>query len=278
MKKTFVLFIIVISGCVTLPDQNPAADSVHAPKEGLAFINGGTFTMGSPISEHSRHYSFNADDEKQRQITISSFYMGRTEVTQREYQGIMGMNPSYFKGENLPVEYVRWFEAVDYCNRLSLAEGLTPAYMISGSGNNREVKWDRSANGYRLPTEAEWEYACRSGTITAFNTGRNLNTRQANFDNHLRRTAEVGSYPSNAWGLYDMHGNVSEWCWDLFDDYNPADLTDPQGPSSALYNRRINRGGNWNIWDYLCRSAFRYANVPYDRGSTLGFRIARNME
>ena len=129
--------------------------------------------MGSPSSEAGRF-----SNEFQRQITLSSFYMGKFEVTQAEYQELMGRNPSYFKGQNFPVEQVTWFQAVEYCNKLSEKSGLTPVYMIDG----QKVSWSREANGFRLPTEAEWEYACRSGTETPFFTGDNISTNQANYD------------------------------------------------------------------------------------------------
>ncbi|MCL2442930.1 MAG: formylglycine-generating enzyme family protein [Treponema sp.] len=236
------------------------------PELGFVRINGGTFTMGSPANEAGRE-----SDEIQRQVTISAFQMSRYPVTQGEYQEIMGTNPSHFRGDNLPVEQVSWFDAIDYCNRRSQREGLTPAYTISGSGNNRTVTWNRNANGYRLPTEAEWEYACRAGTTTAYNTGANITTSQANFDSE--RTTPVDRYPANRWGLYDMHGNVLEWCWDWYGAYASGAQTNPTGAVSG--DNRVIRGGSWHISVGLTRSASRVHSYPSLRYDFVGFRLLR---
>ena len=141
----------------------------------LILINGGTYLMGSPETEMQRE-----TDEVQHEVTVSDFYIGRYEVTQKEYEDVMGENPSNFEGENLPVENVTWYEAIEYCNKLSEKEGLTPVYTIDGEN----VSWDRSANGYRLPTEAEWEYAARAGTTTPFNTENSISDEEANYYGH----------------------------------------------------------------------------------------------
>ncbi|GHT60790.1 hypothetical protein FACS1894109_18810 [Spirochaetia bacterium] len=253
------------------PPQRPIpANMVH--------INGGTFMMGSPLSEASR---YNA--ETQHQVTVSGFYMGKYEVTQREYEEMMGTNPSHFKGQNLPVEMVSWNDAVEYCNKWSQKEGLTLAYSISGSGDNRTVTWNRNANGYRLPTEAEWEYACRAGTTTPFNTGNYITTSQANYDGNYPyynakgeyrgKTTAVGSFAPNRWSLYDMHGNVREWCWDWYGDYSSGTQTDPSGLVSG--SNRVVRGGSWNFLAVGLRSAFRIYFTPSYRGDFIGFRLVR---
>jgi formylglycine-generating enzyme required for sulfatase activity len=249
---------------------------IERPSGDMVRIQGGTFTMGSPSSERERY-----DNEgPQHRVTLSSFYMGKYEVTQKEWQALMGTNPSYFKGDNLPVEYVSWYDAVNYCNARSKKEGLTPAYTVSGTN----VTWNRKANGYRLPTEAEWEYACRAGTTGPFNTGNNITTSQANYDGNYPyngnakgqyrgKTTAVGSFPPNAWGLYDMHGNVWEWCWDWYGSYSSGARTDPTGASSGSY--RVYRGGCWCTYGLLLRSAYRSYYNPDDRGSILGFRLVR---
>jgi formylglycine-generating enzyme required for sulfatase activity len=249
------------------------AERTEAPKN-MVRINGGTFIMGSPASEPGR-----SDDEgPQRQVTVSGFYMGKYQVTQAEYQEVMGANPSKFKGDNLPVENVSWYDAVEYCNRRSQKEGLTPAY----SGKGDDVAWDRNANGYRLPTEAEWEYACRAGTTTLFSTGDNISTSQANYDGrypynnnakgeYRKKTTAVGSFEPNPWGLYDMHGNVWEWCWDWYGKYPSEAWIDPVGASSGSY--RVSRGGGWIYFAQFVRSARRGNDDPSDRDYALGFRL-----
>ena len=205
MKKFLLIAILLCAVLFVQQLTNISAQSQASAPVGFVRINGGTFTMGSLANEPER-----MDREgPQRQVTVSGFFMGRHQVTQREYEEIMGTNPSEFRGPNLPIESVSWFDAVEYCNRRNQREGLTPAYTISGTGNNRTVTWNRNANGYRLPTEAEWEYACRAGTTTPFNTGNNITTAQANYDgnypynNNVRgeyreRTTPVGSFAANA--------------------------------------------------------------------------------
>jgi formylglycine-generating enzyme required for sulfatase activity len=242
---------------------------------GFVRIQGGVFTMGSPDLEVSR-----SDEEVWHQVTVSPFYMGKHEVTQQEYLAVMENNPSKFKGDNLPVERVSWLDAVTYCNKRSQNEGLIPAYTIDGEN----VTWDRGANGYRLPTEAEWEYACRAGATGPFGIG-DITTAQANYDGNYaydgraqgefrEKTWDVGSGAANEWGLYDMHGNVREWCWDWYGAYSADPQTDPAGPDSGL--QKVFRGGSWyNSAQYL-RSACRNSGVPASRDDKIGFRLVRS--
>lgn len=240
--------------------QRPASDS----SGNLVKIPGGDFIMGSPASEVSRDA-----DETQHQVRVVGFSIGKNPVTQREYESVMGRNPSNFKGADLPVEQVSWFDAIRYCNARSVKEGLEAPYTIDGD----RVTWNQKANGYRLPTEAEWEYACRAGTTTTFNTGDTFNAGNGNYDGtysynksptgvYRQTTTPGGSFPPNPWGLYDMHGNVYEWCWDVY-DLNTA-------------GGRVVRGGSWYSAPRYLRSANRAYVPPGVQAYYIGFRVVRN--
>jgi len=259
---SFFMFFLLTAGIYG--QQTASLNSL--PNE-LVWIGGGTFTMGSPVDEPGR--SNNNNESPQHQVTVSSFYMGKFPVTQAEYSEIMGINPSHFSGSNLPAEQVSWFDAVEYCNRRSLKEGLVPAYTING--NN--VSWDSTANGYRLPTEAEWEYACRAGTQTPYYSGASVDDAGWHLGNSGRRTHPVGEKQPNSWGLYDMHGNVLEWCWDWLENYSGAEHTNPHGASTG--SNRVYRGGCWFFQASLTRSAYRFGNKPDFRSYLVGFRVVR---
>jgi len=244
---------------------------------GSVWIPGGTFTMGSPVTEKGH-----ADNEwKQHQVTLSGFYMSKYEITQKQYKTVTGKNPSSFSNYwNNPVESVTWYDAVEFCNKLSIIEGLQPVYVIRGA----EVTADFTKNGYRLPTEAEWEYACRAGTTTAFNNGNDDYTNNAlvgavaQFGYKNGQPFEVGKKLPNAWKLYDMHGNVAEWCWDNFDeDYysRSSSVINPTGSHENVTNK-VTRGGGFDMPDGLkLRSA---ARLSCNRNSALidiGFRVVR---
>jgi len=265
MKRNILVLVLFVGLVVSVFGQNDAP-------EGFVRIEGGTFTMGSPANEPGR----SGNEGPQHQVTVSSFYMGKYEVTQKEYQEVMGKNPSEFRGDNLPVERVSWYDAIEYCNKRSQKEGLTPAYTIATMTG---VSRNSNANGYRLPTEAEWEYACRAGTTTAYNTGASINNNTGWYEaNSAGSTHEVGQKPANAWGLYDMHGNVYELCWDWYDNiYTSRAQTDPLGPSSG--RERVGRGGGWNSSAQNVRSAERNSYHPADsRYRNMGFRVARNAQ
>jgi formylglycine-generating enzyme required for sulfatase activity len=254
----------LIAGVAVCQPQQARAEPDRIEAAGLVKIPGGTFAMGSPEAERLN------EEGLQHKVTVGAFYMGKHEVTQREWREVMGNNPSEFKADNLPVENVSWYDAVEYCNKRSEREGLSPAYTISGT----DVRWNRNANGYRLPTEAEWEYACRAGTKTPFNTGNSITTNQANYDGE--RTVNVGKFAPNRWGLYDMHGNVWEWCWDWFGDYTSGSETNPAGPAAGPF--RINRGGGWGHSPRHLRSAVRGGGAPSSRSADVGFRLVRNAQ
>ena len=256
-------------------------------------VPAGSFTMGSPAAESGRY-----NDETQRRVTLNGFNMEKYAVTQGQYQAVMGSNPSSFKanagaGENQnkrPVEGVSWYETLVFCNKLSMLEGLTPAYSIGGKTNPDEwgtiptgfdAVWNgveivAGSNGYRLPTEAQWEYACRAGTTTPWHSGEtndNLGDYAWISSNSNNRTHEVGLKQPNAWGLYDMHGNVCEWCWDWYGEYPTQTQTNPTGAPSG--SSRVIRGGGWNGSAQIVRSAYRGYPSPYSRGNFLGFRVLR---
>jgi formylglycine-generating enzyme required for sulfatase activity len=215
----------------------------------LVLIPAGKSVMGSPDSEQGRR----KDEGPQHEVVISRpFYMGVTEVTQTQYQAVMGNNPSEFKGPRNPVENVSWNYATEFCKKLS----------------------EKTRQAVRLPTEAEWEYACRAGSNTKFCFG-DANEGLGDYawygDNTGRTTQPVGQKKPNAWGLYDMHGNVWEWCADWYGDYPKGVVTDPQGPASGTY--RVLRGGCWFYDPFLCRSAYRDSDSPDYRYGHCGFRV-----
>ena len=255
--------------------------------DNFVLIKGGTFQMGSPDSE-----AWRSADETQHSVTVSDFYMSKYELTQKEYEEITGSNPSNFSGEDLPLENISWLDAVAYCNARSEKDGLIPVYTIDG----QNVSWDRSANGYRLPTEAEWEYACRAGTTTPFYMENSPSAEDANYYGHYpyeiednyfsqgnlevkpgeyrQTTVPVDSFSENPYGLYNMHGNVSEWVWDYYGEYLADEQTDPAGPTSGTL--RVYRGGGWNDFAKNMRSAYR-ATLEQNKGSfNLGIRLVLN--
>ena len=216
----------------------------------LVLIPAGKFKMGSPAGEKDR-----IESETQHEVTLSKpFYMGKYVVTQEQYEKVMGASPNFFKGAKNPVESVSWYDAQDFCKKLSTTSGKT----------------------VRLPTEAEWEYACRAGSTTAYCFGDNENglTEYAWYgSNSDGKTHPVGEKKSNAWGLYDVHGNVWEWCQDLYANYPVGAATDPQG-AAQQGAFRVLRGGCWIYFPRICRSAYRYYYVPgYRPHGIPGFRV-----
>jgi WD40 repeat protein len=243
--------------------QQAWADHLQTPVEStnsivmkLRLVPAGEFTMGSPRTE-----SYRGDDETQHRVTLTKpFYLGVTEVTQEQYQKVMGTNPSHFKGPQNPVETVFWADAVEFCRKLS----AMPAEKTAG-------------HLYRLPTEAEWEYACRSGTTTAYGFGDDA-SRLGDYGWFDGNPAHrVGEKKPNAWGLYDMHGNVWEWCQDWYGAYPSGSATDPTGARGGSFRViRVIRGGSWISSARVCRSADRSRDAPGYRSSGLGFRVLRS--
>ncbi len=231
-----------------------AVESTNSIGMKFVLIPPGEFMMGSPESEAGR-----GDSETQRRVTIASpFSLGVHELTQSQYEQVMGINPSRFNVENYPVERVSWDVAVAFCEKLS----ALPEEVAAG-------------RVYRLPTEEEWEYACRAGSTTEYSFGddeKNLG-RYAWFNGNSRSTTQaVGKKLPNDWGLYDMHGNVWEWCSDRAGDYPKGAVTDPVGPSTGSV--RVVRGGSWNNDAADCRTADHLMLDPTFRSNNLGFRLA----
>ena len=230
----------------------------------MVLVEGGTFNMGRK--------AFLSDESPVHEVRVSSFYMGKYQLSQKEWQEVMGENPSKFKGDDLPVEQVTWYNAVDYCNKRSLKEGLSPCY--SGSGAGITCNWN--ANGYRLPTEAEWEYAARGGKQSKGYTyagSNDLDSVAWYSINSGGITHPVGTKTANELGIFDMSGNVWEWCWDWYGKYGAKAMSNPHGGGNGSY--RVLRGGGWFGNDDYCRVSFRYVNVPVNYFSILGVRVSR---
>jgi formylglycine-generating enzyme required for sulfatase activity len=256
----FEVVFVNAKGNITSRRKEKACQKIEDLGKGvtleMVYIPGGTFTMGSPETEAKR----GSDEGPQHKVTLSPFFMGKYPVTQKQWETIMGNNPSGFKGANRPVENVSWEDAADFCEKLS----------------------QKTGKNYRLPTEAEWEYACRAGTTTPFYFGETITPDLVNYDGknpygsapkgrYREETTDAGSFPPNAFGLYDMHGNVYEWCQDWIGDYPSNPVTDPVGPSSGSY--RVGRGGGWLAYAGYCRSADRYRGSPDYRLCSIGFRL-----
>jgi formylglycine-generating enzyme required for sulfatase activity len=248
----------------------------------LRLIPAGKFLMGSTkvFDPHARDDEM-VDGLPHRVRITRPFYLGETEVTQGQYKSVTGKNPSVFKGEaDLPVENVTWFEAVGFCNVLSIQEGLPPFYRVDGQ---RVAVVDWQGCGYRLPTEAEWEYACRAGSNTLFSFGSDpagLDEHAWSKGNSGGKTHPVGQKHRNAFGLFDMHGNVQEWCWDRGrypndgKDYAESPRDDPVLKETSRPSRVI-RGGEWSSSPYQLRSAIRGGDNEGLAYNYLGFRVAR---
>jgi formylglycine-generating enzyme required for sulfatase activity len=268
MKHFYCLILIIAFAALAsdlagfVPDRKAIGES-ELP---LPFTNGigmkfvwippGNFVMGSPIGEKERE-----NTEAQHKVTLTKgFYMGVHLVTQDQWQAVMGNNPSEFKGEKNPVDTVSWDDCQAFIKKLK----------------------EKDQRPYRLPTEAEWEYACRAGTTTPFHFGQTISTDQANYNGEIidgtgmkgvsrKRTLSVGSFPANTWGLHDMHGNLFQWCQDWHGDYPRGDVVDPQGTDGK--KGRVIRGGSWLHGPKYCRSAFRGWNTPGFRYHAFGFRL-----
>ena len=216
----------------------------------MVLVQGGTFTMGCTSEQGS---DCDGDESPSHRVTVSSFYMSKYEITQKQWVEIMGSNPSSFKGDNLPVELVSWDDVQEFIRKLNAKTGKQ----------------------YRLPTEAEWEYAARGGTKSKgykYSGSNTLSNVAWSDENSGGETHPVGSKMPNELGLYDMSGNVWEWCWDWYGDYGSSAQTNPTGPSSGSY--RVNRGGSWRSYAWDCRVTYRFNySYPGRRRNSIGFRL-----
>ena len=272
---------------IGLEDAQPTEDTSEPTEvpEGWVSIPAGTFTMGSPESDNLAY-----DDEfPAHDVTLTrAFALQSTEVTQSQWESLMGNNPSSFGGcPDCPVEEVNWYEALSYCNALSEQEGYESCYTLSGCSNSpgfdmecSNVEWvGLDCTGYRLPTEAEWEYAYRAGTTSRWYCGDNESCVDSIgwYLSNSGKTHAVAQKTPNAWGLYDMAGNVWEWTWDWYasDYYATSPASDPTGPSMG--SNRVFRGGSWSGGAWYLRAANRSINGPGSRIFILGFRPARSL-
>ncbi len=279
---TFICAIALVfclsAGCERVEPEPEVDRAGPVRDEGgveMVSVSGGTFLMGSARQDEP--------DETPHEVRLSPFYIDKCEVTQREYERVMGVNPSRRKGPDNPVEQIRWANATAYCNARSLLEGLRPAY--------DPVTWkcDFDADGYRLPTEAEWEFAARAGTESVYYFGDDPSKLKLHAWSKLNSTRgphPVGQKEPNAWGLHDMYGNVWEWCNDFYgeDYYRQSPAEAPPGPATG--EDRVVRGGCWNSRPGMCRSSYRNYEAPAytdacfakDVSGFVGFRCVRRGE
>lgn len=282
----------MVSGMIFLGMAAYVSSSVAAPPVKKDVIKGitmvlipaGSFMMGHDyvnitgnVDKVNVYYS---DEQPMHRVTLNAFQIGATEITQGQYKAVTGVNPSTFTGDdNLPVTNVSADEALIFCNKLSEAAGMEPCY------DPKTGKCNFSKNGFRLPTEAEWEYACRAGTRTQFSTGdteKDLDRAGWYIVNSGGRTHPVSQKKPNAWGIYDMHGNVFEFCYDGYDErytggnYNPESVTNPKGIEN--FNLRIMRGGGWFSEPSVCRSAARSNFWTGGGNYYVWFRVVRSVK
>ena len=270
-----------IFGIPFFPDDIEEGQTIFPPYKGFSFpfvgISSGSFKMGALESDRT------ASDRSQPQheVTISKgFWLSKYPVTQALYTSVMGRNPSAFKGASHPVEGVSWCDAILFCNRLSELEGLKPCYVLpeifdDDNSRSKKIKWDHSANGYRLPTEAEWEYSARGGESFSFAGSDHIDEVAWYSGNSGYQSQPVGQKKANGYGLYDMTGNVSEWVWDSdLRPYMQNSIADPIYVKTSSH-LRVRRGGGWDTLEGGARIHYRIGNEASYRSSSQGFRILR---
>ncbi len=257
--------VVLLSIIAFISISYPQAKNQKTLKPELVFVEGGTFTMGNNDEESSA--------KPIHQVTVDSFLIGKYEVTQELWESVMGTNPSTIKNGSNPVEQVSWYDVIKFCNKLSEKEGLKKAY--SGDGDN--ITCDFRSNGYRLPTEAEWEYAAKGGNKSKgykYSGSNNIDLVAWYEDNSKAISHPAGKMQPNELGLYDMTGNVWEWCWDLYGDYTANNQKNPKGPIKG--GTRVTRGGSYLDLETV-DVTLRGSHDPYALGNgLLGFRLARS--
>jgi len=259
-----VTVIIFVFSCGK--DDNPVTYKPLNIEIEMVYVQGGTFLMGDTLGDGS------INEKPVHKVELSSFYIGKYEITQKEWKAIKGSNPSKNKDDDLPVEQVSWIDAVTFCNEISSNEGLALCYNITDT----VVTCDFSANGYRLPTEAEWEFAAKGGIFSLGYkySGSNTLDEVGWYSTNTDSTILVGQKTANELGLYDMSGNVWEWCNDYYGPFAADSLTNPIGPDTGSY--RIRRGGGWGSTAWFCRSTNRFYYNPTKNYYALGFRVVRS--
>jgi len=263
------IFLILISASTLAGEKTYITTSSNME---FVLVKGGTFKMGNTFGEDAFE-----DEFPVHSVTLSNYYIGTYEVIQTEWVAVMGSNPSSFKADNKPVENISWFDAVTFCNKLSTREGLTPCYTI-GRNNNVTCNW--TANGYRMPSEAEWEFAARGGLESKgyiFSGSNSIDEVGFYKDNSMSMSHPTGSKRSNELGIYDMSGNVWEWCWDWYSNsYQPGAVTNPHGVEQGI--ERCRRGGGWAQPPKSSRSSNRLGTPPEAKFNYVGLRLVKNAQ
>ena len=292
MKKVLLILIplLMFAGCLLTKTEKEDKEQVLVDDhiledidDSFVLVEGGIFGMGSNSGYSSEKPVHN--------VTLSSYYVAKTEVTQAQWTAVMGNNPSNFKGDNHPVECVSWYDAIVFCNKLSRMDSKTPVYSVDGKTNpdtwgytpcqgdsiSGNITMNIKANGYRLPTEAEWEFAAWGGKKRKgykYSGSDNLGSVAWYYDNSGSQTHDVATKAPNELGLYDISGNVWEWCWDWYGLYNSTAQINPVGASSGYY--RVLRGGSWFNDSDGCRVACRSILIPWGKSYYVGFRLVLN--
>lgn len=291
MKKLFILPSLLFCLSPIFSQDKNETSVIQNIESKMVRVSGGTFTMGAE--------NFEINELPLHNVSLDSFYISSTEISQKEYSFIMEENYSKFSGDDLPVEEVSWYDAIIFCNKLSLKNHLEPAYSINGEKNPdlwgtvprldstaeekslwNQIQWNQNADGYRLPTEAEWEYAANGASFyngNIFSGSDEILDVAWHQNNGEQKTHICGTKQPNQLGLYDMNGNVWEWCWDWYGRYNDGGKKNPTGAEMDASGKKVRKGGSFKSEKEFCRNTNRASTSPEIRGRDLGFRIARSI-